>query len=163
MKLTSYWKSFAACVLPHLLLLWLINTSIPEVFTMWYANLKKPLFAISTDYISGLTFVVYLLLGISYFFQWTSKVPYNLVMHKRYSLILHYILVIFISSWFYIFFVFKLLDLAIIISLLAWVLVLFLYFFMKKISHKAGYMLIPISVWLTYNFVLSWAFWQLNH
>ena len=91
------------------------------------------------------------------------KAKENRFKYRQKALIYYYIIFVLISLWFIIFFNFKLLDLAAIVNVITWVLTIILFFLFKRVSKIASYLLIPTLLWDTFNMVLAWGFWQLNH
>lgn len=106
-------------------------------------------------------FLVYFFSGIAFYFVWKAKE--NRFKYRQKALIYYYIIFVLISLWFIIFFNFKLLDLAAIVNVITWVLTIILFFLFKRVSKIASYLLIPTLLWDTFNMVLAWGFWQLNH
>lgn len=162
MKRQINWKILAACVAFHLFVFFIIHQLTPAtIFSMWYNKLDKPLFTPPYSFIFWTIFLVYLLSGISFYFIWQAKE--NHYKQRQRALTQYYVIFVLISVWFIIFFNFKLLDLAVAVNIFTWIYSIILFFRFKQVSKIAGYFILPLLFWNTFNMVLAWGFWQLNH
>ena len=161
MKRQIDWKALAACISFHVFVFFIIHALTPaNSFNVWYNHLDKPLLLHHPAFIPHYIFSIFFS-GIAFYFVWKAKENRLNTVRKHSSY--YYIIFVLISLWFIIFFNFKLLDLAAIVNVITWVLTIILFFLFKRVSKIASYLLIPTLLWDTFNMVLAWGFWQLNH
>ncbi|ATL44215.1 tryptophan-rich sensory protein [Elizabethkingia sp. HX WHF] len=162
MKRQIDWKALAACISFHVFVFFIIHTLTPaNSFNVWYNHLDKPLFTPPSNFLFRTIFLMYFFSGFAFYFIWKAKE--TRFKHRQRALIYYYIIFVLISLWFIIFFNFKLLDLAVIVNVITWVMTIILFFLFKRVSKTASYLILPTLLWDTFNMVLSWGFWQLNH
>ncbi len=162
MKRQIDWKALAACISFHVFVFFIIHALTPaNSFNVWYNHLDKPLFTPPSNFLFRTIFLMYFFSGFAFYFIWKAKE--TRFKHRQRALIYYYIIFVLISLWFIIFFNFKLLDLAVIVNVITWVMTIILFFLFKRVSKTASYLILPTLLWDTFNMVLSWGFWQLNH
>ena len=123
----------------------------------FYKNLKKPNFTPPSSIFKLVWPVLYILMAISLFFVLISSFALKTMA------VLVFIFQLFLNIvWSPVFFIFGKIRLALIISILLTVSVLFMMFIFYEISVLACFLQIPYFLWLCFATVLNWNFVKLN-
>ena len=122
---------------------------------MDYSSLNQPPFAPPGIVFPIAWTVLYLLMGISYYFYWKTD--------KNSTLITLYYIQLFLNlTWTFIFFVFKVRFLAIVWILVIILLVFYLIKQFWNIKKESAYLLIPYLLWLLFAMYLTIGIFLLN-
>jgi tryptophan-rich sensory protein len=125
----------------------------------WYAQLQKPSFT-PPDWVFGPAWtILYLLMAISVFLVWNKGLDYPKV---KQSLGLFLIQLALNAFWTPLFFGFHLILPAFINIIVLWFAILFTMLAFKRISLRAGILLIPYLIWVGYATILNGSMWYLN-
>lgn len=132
--------------------------TIPAV-TSWYPTLNKPSFS-PPNYIFGpFWLMLYFLMGISLYLVWQKKAKKKKV---RQALILFGVHLFLNVLWSIVFFGLKNTGLAFIEIVILWFFILIVIYKFWKIEPKAGILLIPYLLWVSFASILSYSIWFLN-
>ena len=121
----------------------------------WYFDLKKPLYN-PPSYIFGIAwFILYILIGISYYYG-LRELPYVFWVIP----IIHLIINLIYSPIIFIFR--RLLESAFIVSLTLITLIIVMILFYTYERYLSVYLLIPYLLWLLFANYLAWSVYYLN-
>jgi tryptophan-rich sensory protein len=152
------WASLIACIAIPLVAGTLSGLANVNSINSWYSTLNKPSFN-PPNYLFGPVWtVLYILMGISlYLVVQTTKSDLRTT-----ALMIFSIQLLLNFSWSFAFFYFQspILALVIIITMLAGIVLMILYFY--RLSHAAAYLQIPYLLWVSFATVLNGAVWMLN-
>jgi len=125
----------------------------------WYPTLVKPSFSPPNYLFAPAWLTLYTLMGISLYLVWQKKTEKKKV---RQALILFSIHLFFNALWSIIFFGLKNIALAFIEIIILWFLILTVIYKFWKIEPKAGILLIPYFLWVSFASILSYSICFLN-
>ncbi len=128
--------------------------------TTWYATIQKPSFNPPNWIFFPVWTVLFLLMGLSLYIVWTKGLDKKEVRKAAYVFAFQLILNI---AWSIIFFGFKNPFLAFIEIILLWISILATIILFYRISKKAGAIMIPYILWVTFAAFLNYSVWILNH
>ncbi len=124
----------------------------------WYRGLEKPGFNPPSWVFGPVWTALYILIGISFYLIWSSV---SFKKHKR-ALILFIIQLVLNTGWSLVFFGLQQPFWALIEITVLWVAILLTTVEFFKINKKAGLILLPYTLWVTFAAVLNFSIWQLN-
>jgi tryptophan-rich sensory protein len=130
------------------------SEAIPE----WYASLNRPSFSPPNWLFGPVWTSIYILLGISLFLVW--KQPSGSDRNK--ALFIFAVQMALNFAWTFIFFYFKMLQLALIEIVVLWFSILFMMFWFYKVKSLAAYLNIPYILWVTFATILTAGYYYLN-
>ena len=123
----------------------------------FYKNLKKPNFTPPSSIFKLVWPVLYILMAISLFLILISSSSLKTIA------VLVFIFQLFLNIlWSPVFFILGKIRLALLISILLTISVLFMMFIFYEISVLACFLQIPYFLWLCFATVLNWSFVKLN-
>ena len=123
----------------------------------FYKNLKKPNFTPPSSIFKLIWPILYILMAISLFFVLISSSALKTMAVSIFIFQLFLNIV-----WSPVFFILRKIRLALLISILLTVSVLFMIFIFYEISVLASFLQIPYFLWLCFATVLNWSFVKLN-
>lgn len=124
----------------------------------WYRGLEKPGFNPPSWVFGPVWTALYILIGISFYLIWSSV---SFKKHKR-ALILFIIQLVLNTGWSLVFFGLQQPFWALIEITVLWIAILLTTVEFFKINKKAGLILLPYTLWVTFAAVLNFSIWQLN-
>jgi translocator protein len=134
------------------------STATMSAIPTWYVTLNKPFFN-PPNWIFGPVWVtLYTMMGIALYLVWVKKQTKETKLAKNFFLI-HLAVN---ALWSLVFFGWKKLDLAFIVIVALWWMIIYLIKMFKKINKKTSWLLVPYLLWVTFASVLNYAIWQLN-
>lgn len=125
----------------------------------WYSELIKPSFNPPNWLFGPVWFTLYTMMGVAAFLVWEKGMKKKEV---RLALTLFGIQLIFNSLWSFVFFGLQNLGLALVVIVILWLLILLLIKGFWTISRKAGWLLIPYILWVSYASLLNASIFLLN-
>ncbi len=124
----------------------------------WYVTLNKPVFN-PPNYLFGPVWtVLYILMGVSFYLILQSE---NSILKRR-AIIIFFIQLFLNFCWSFLFFKFKLVEVAFIEIISIWVSIIIMIFTFYKINKTASYLQIPYLLWVSFASVLNGSIWILN-
>jgi translocator protein len=130
------------------------SEAIPE----WFATLNRPSFSPPNWLFGPVWTILYILLGISFFLVW-KQVPGT---DRNRALFAFGVQMVLNFAWSFIFFYFKMLQLALIEILVLWLSILVMMLWFYRVKPLAAYLNIPYLLWVTFATVLNAAYYFLN-
>jgi translocator protein len=124
----------------------------------WYASLAKPLLNPPAWIFAPVWSGLYLMMAVSGWLVWANP-GFPAV---RNPLILFSTQLLFNASWSWIFFGLHSIGLALLDSVILWLLILVTLVFFWRLRKIAGVLLIPYLLWVSFALYLNIAFWALN-
>lgn len=131
--------------------------TVPAI-TSWYATLVKPSFNPPNYLFGPVWFTLYILMGISLYLVWQKKAQKK----TREALILFGFHLLLNAAWSILFFGLKNLALAFGEIIILWLFILIVIYKFWKIEPKAGMLLLPYFLWVSFASILSYSIWFLN-
>lgn len=133
---------------------------IGAVFTVssiqnWYNFLNKPAFSPPNWLFGPVWIILYFLMGISLYWIWIKKSAGNALKIFAFHLALN-------ASWSLVFFGLRNIFLALINIVILWILILIVIIKFYRVDKKAGLILIPYLLWVSFATVLNYNLWLLN-
>ena len=136
-----------------------IGAMADDSISNWYAGLQKPNIT-PPDWVFGPVWtILYLLMGISVFIVWNKGLDYPKV---KQALGLFVIQLCLNAAWTPLFFGLHLILAALIEIVLLWLAILATFLVFKRISVRAGMLLLPYLIWVGYAVILNGSIWYLN-
>lgn len=130
------------------------SEAIPE----WYASLNRPSFSPPNWLFGPAWTTLYILLGISLFLVW--KQPPSVDRNR--ALLMFAVQMVLNFAWTFIFFYFRMLQLALIEIVVLWLSILVMMLWFYKVKPLAAYLNIPYILWVTFATVLTAGYFYLN-
>jgi translocator protein len=130
------------------------SEAIPE----WYATLNKPSFSPPNWLFGPVWTILYIILGISFFLVW-KKAP---GVDRNKALLIFGVQMVLNFAWTFIFFYFKMLQLALIEIMVLWLSILIMMLWFYRVKPLAAYLNIPYILWVTFATVLNAGYYYLN-
>jgi benzodiazapine receptor len=127
--------------------------------TTWFITLAKPSFNPPSWLFGPVWTILYIMIGVSLFLVWTTKVNKNL---KKKAYWIFGIQLVLNAMWSIVFFGAQNPGLAFIVIVLLWISIILNMIWFYKIRKSAGYLLIPYLLWVSFASVLNFAIWILN-
>lgn len=156
-RITNILKLIVALVIP-LGLGALAGMVTSEAIPEWYATLNRPSFSPPNWLFGPVWTVLYILLGISFFLVW-KQVPST---DRNRALFAFSVQMVLNFAWTFIFFYFKMLQLALMEILLLWLSILVMMLWFYRVKPLAAYLNIPYILWVTFATVLNAGYYFLN-
>lgn len=156
MKLNNSHKLFLSILLPFFVGAVGSFFTTPSV-TTWYVTLVKPFFQPPSWLFGPVWTILYVLMGISFWFIWKSRSS-----EKNRAIKWFFIQLLLNGIWSPIFFGAHEIDSALAIIVLMWMSILLTILLFKKISKPAAWLLVPYLAWVGFATVLNFAIWRLN-
>lgn len=133
---------------------------IGAVFTVsaikdWYLFLNKPSFSPPNWLFGPVWTTLYFLMGTSLYWIWVKKQRGNTLKIFALHLALN-------TSWSLVFFGLHTIFLALMNIMVLWILILMVMIKFYKIDKKAGLILIPYLLWVSFATILNYNIWLLN-
>ena len=156
--ITPVWKLVIAillCEFTGILSAFVSQTSNNE----WFLSLNKPSWNPPSYLFAPVWTFLYLLMGISLWLVWKSKVPE----HKKKQACLFFAVQLFLNFWWSIlFFRFHSPGIAFIDIVLMIVMILATIFAFARISRAAAWLLVPYISWVCFAAILNYTIWSMN-
>ena len=156
--ITPVWKLVIAillCEFTGILSAFVSQTSNNE----WFLSLNKPSWNPPSYLFAPVWTFLYLLMGISLWLVWKSKVPE----HKKKQACLVFAVQLFLNFWWSIlFFRFHSPGIAFIDIVLMIVMILATIFAFARISRAAAWLLVPYISWVCFAAILNYTIWSMN-
>lgn len=130
------------------------SEAIPE----WYASLNRPSFSPPNWLFGPVWTSIYILLGISLFLVW-KQAPGS---DRNKALLMFGVQMVLNFAWTFIFFYFKMLQLALIEIVFLWLSILLMMLWFYKVKPLAAYLNIPYILWVTFATLLTAGYYYLN-
>ena len=125
----------------------------------WFLSLNKPSWNPPSYLFAPVWTFLYLLMGISLWLVWKSKVPE----HKKKQACLVFAVQLFLNFWWSIlFFRFHSPGIAFIDIVLMIVMILATIFAFARISRAAAWLLVPYISWVCFAAILNYTIWSMN-
>lgn len=149
-------KLFLSLLLPQL------SGIIGSFFTIqaipdWYMKLNKPWFSPPNWVFGPVWLVLYTFMGIALYLNWIKKSQQSKV-----NVRLFFIHLFFNFIWTPVFFGMKNLELALVIIIILWCLIIKLIIDFNKMNKISSILLIPYLLWVTFATVLNFSLMLLN-
>ena len=158
MKSTNIYKlviSIVVCELAGVIGSIFTTAAIPT----WYAALEKPAFTPPNSVFAPVWITLYLLMGIAAFFIWRKGLSEKGI---KLALVIFLVQLILNALWSIVFFGLKSPIAGVVVILLLWIAILITIIRFFKLSHVAGWLLIPYIVWVSIAANLNIWIWILN-
>lgn len=125
----------------------------------WFLTLNKPSFNPPNSIFAPVWTVLYLLMGLAFFFVWKSYEPAEL---KRQAFIFYFLQLGLNFMWSLIFFAAQLPGFAFIEIVLLWLMILGTLISFANVSRFAGWLMAPYFCWVSFAAVLNFFIWRMN-
>ncbi len=125
----------------------------------WYAIASKPWFNPPNWIFAPVWSMLYVLMGIAFFFLWKSGAPKDI---KQTAIILFAVQLVLNFFWSIIFFKMQQPGWAFAEIILMWVMILLTILWFGKINSAAAWLLVPYISWVSFASVLNYSIWRLN-
>lgn len=123
----------------------------------WYSTLSKPFFT-PPGWVFGPAWItLYTLMGIAFYWVWSSGDKKSLA-----AMWLFGIHLFFNAIWSIIFFGLKLPGWALADIVILWILIIWVMIRFYRISKKAGLIMIPYLLWVSFASILNFSIWWLE-
>ncbi len=127
--------------------------------SIWYTTLTKPSFS-PPDWVFGpVWFILYTLMGIALYLVWHRGLSYRRVQFAFSFFLVHLGVNAF---WSVAFFGMQNIALALLVILLLWVLILLSTLLFWRIDSRAGALLLPYLLWVSFAVYLNYSLFSLN-
>ena len=126
----------------------------------WYVDIIKPSFNPPNWLFGPVWTLLYILMGIAWYLVWNKDLKNKTVRFVFWLFSMH---LIFNFLWSVIFFGLRNFELAFIEIAALWIFILYLFFAFISIDKRAGWLMIPYLLWVSFASVLNYAIWQLNY
>lgn len=152
-------KLLFACILGCELAGFIGTLFVLSSVSVWYSFLKKPPFS-PPNWIFGVVWpILYALMGTSLYLI-IMKVKKTREAKKA---IVIFLIHLFLNSvWSIAFFANRNIGTSLAIIVVLWGMILYLIFAFRKIDQKAGLLLIPYFLWVSFAVILNYYIWKLN-
>ena len=124
----------------------------------WYVTLNKPVFNPPNYLFVPVWTILYILMGVSFYLILQSE---NSILKRR-AIIIFFIQLFLNFCWSFLFFKFKLVEVAFIEIIFIWVSIIIMIFSFYKIDKTASYLQVPYLLWVSFASVLNGSIWILN-
>jgi len=124
----------------------------------WYKTLKKPIFNPPNWLFGPVWTLLFILIGLSFYFVWIE----NSEKQKKVAFIVYSIQLLLNLMWSFLFFGIKSPLAALVEILVLWIAIIANIIIFYNISNKAGLLLIPYLLWVTFAIVLNFSIFILN-
>lgn len=130
-----------------------------DAVATWYTTLTKPTFSPPNWLFGPVWTLLYILMGIALFLVWKK---YSSSEQARESVWLFIIHLVINSLWSIVFFGWQNPENAFFVIIFLWLFIALLIWRFYQINKKAGLLLIPYFLWVSFASVLNYAIWILN-
>lgn len=124
----------------------------------WYASLNQPSFNPPNWIFGPVWTLLYILLGISFFFIWKQEASKQ----RSMAIFAFFVQLLLNFVWSFLFFYFNIIGLALVEIILLWISIAYMLFMFYKVKPLATYINIPYMLWVTYASILNAAYFSLN-
>jgi len=128
-----------------------------QSISTWYITINKPLFQPPNWLFGPVWTILFLLMGISFYLIWNSKLK-----NKDEVIKIYFIQLTLNILWSYLFFGLQNPLLGLIEIVFLWIAILITIIRFRKISKVASMLLHPYLAWVTFATILNGAIWWLN-
>ncbi len=125
----------------------------------WYVYLAKPTFSPPNWLFAPVWLTLYTMMGIAFYLIIAKGLK---IKKKRIAAGLFLGHLVLNTLWSLVFFGLKDLGLALLVIIFLWLMIAILIDLFWKIDKRAGYLLIPYFLWVSFATMLNLAIWQLN-
>lgn len=132
--------------------------TISEIAT-WYTTITRPDIAPPNWVFAPVWFVLYTLMGIALFLVWRKGLSHRRVRIAFWFFIAHLLVN---AAWSYVFFGLHNVTLALGVIAVLWLMIAMLIVWFKRIDKRAGWLLVPYFLWVSFATYLNYLFMTLN-
>ncbi len=125
----------------------------------WYAGVIKPSFNPPSWIFGPVWTVLFIMMGIAAAIVWSKGLDDKAVKIALIVFIIHLVLNV---LWSVFFFGMQNPGLAFIDIVILWLMIALVMYLFYMIDHRAGYILIPYILWVSFAAVLNFTIWRLN-
>ena len=125
----------------------------------WYVYLEKPIFNPPSWIFGPVWTILYILMGTALYLVWKKGLKHKNVRFAFWLFIMH---LFFNFFWSVIFFGIKNIGLALVDIIVLWLMIFALISFFCEIDKRAGWLMIPYFLWVSFATVLNYSIWMLN-
>ncbi|MFB6089080.1 MAG: TspO/MBR family protein [Candidatus Aenigmatarchaeota archaeon] len=137
----------------------ILGSTFTTTTTMWYLNLTKPWFQPPGWLFGPVWTILYILMGISLYLIWKRGFKETKIKKAVYIFLIQ----LFLNGlWSFAFFGFQDLLLSSINIIVLWILLLMTIWKFYEISKKAGLLLVPYLIWVTFATLLNLTIFIIN-
>ena len=157
MELRNYFKlpiSILLCLLAGIL-----GSTFTSTTTAWYLNLTKPWFQPPGWLFGPVWTILYISMGISLYLIWKKGFEKKGIRKAVYIFLIQLLLN---GLWSFVFFGFQDLLLSSINIIVLWILLLMTIWRFYEISKRAGILLVPYLIWVTFATLLNLSIFVIN-
>lgn len=137
----------------------LSSLAVAGEITTWYATLVRPWFAPPNWIFGPVWTMLYILMGIGAGQVWNAGTALPDV---RRALGLYAVQLVLNAAWSVIFFGLHALGGALIELSVLWALIILTMFAFARVRRASAWLLLPYICWVSFAFILNWAFWRSN-
>ncbi len=131
-----------------------------ESVTTWYPTLEKPFFNPPNWVFAPVWSLLYVMMGVAGGMVWSQLETNEKAVKKGF---MYFLIQLALNAlWSYIFFGLHNLFLALVEIVLLWLMIYETWFIFRGINKKAGWLMVPYLVWVSFATVLNAAVWWLN-
>lgn len=160
-KKINYKKLILALIIPQLAGFLGSIANITAIDT-WYTTLNRPELNPPNWIFAPVWTTLFLLMGWALYLVWQKR-PWGGINKKvELALFIFYTQLIFNIAWSYLFFYFQSPVFALLDIVVLWVLILLNIIFFLKVDWRAGVLLIPYLLWVSFASYLNYAIFLLN-
>jgi tryptophan-rich sensory protein len=123
----------------------------------WYATLVKPSFNPPNWIFSPVWNMLFLLMGLSLYYVWTSKSKKKIIAMK-----IFFVQLTLNALWSVLFFGLHSPILGLVDIIFLWVAIFFTIIYFKKVSSTSAFLLLPYILWVSFALVLNFSIVILN-
>lgn len=117
----------------------------------WYATLKKPSFNPPNWVFAPVWTLLFVLIGLSFYFVWIK----NFNKYNKTALLVYSIQLFLNLMWSWLFFYLQSPLMALVEIFVLWLVIFVNIIVFYKISKKAGFLLVPYLLWVTFAIILN--------
>ena len=129
-----------------------------EAISGWYVSLNTPSFSPPNWLFAPVWTAIYILLGISFFLVWKQASSSD----RNRAMIIFTIQMVLNFAWTFIFFYFKMLQLALVEIVVLWLCILVMILWFYRVKPLAAYLNIPYMLWVSFATILTAGYYYLN-
>ena len=125
---------------------------------LWYETLSKPSFTPPGWIFGPVWTMLYITIGISGYLAWQATNSFL----KRNAFIVYTMQLILNGLWSWIFFGLHNIEIALILIIILWMVILINTVLFTKLKKVSGLLLLPYLLWVSFATLLNWSFFYLN-
>lgn len=129
------------------------------VIDNWYVGIIKPSFNPPSWIFGPVWTILFILMGIAAAMIWNKGLDNNAVKIAILIFVVHLILNV---LWSVFFFGMQNPGLAFMEIIILWLMIALVMYLFYQIDHRATYLLIPYILWVSFAAILNYSIWQLN-